>query len=374
MLKQGITIDKIVLREVEVPMRFAFETSFTSLPNKNAIIVELHSGDKIGYGECAALKYPFYSEESVIGAYPVLKDIFAPQVLEKATFTHPDEIDELFSWVRGNRFTKSAMNCALWDLYSQELGKPLYQALNGERKVIEGGVSIGIQESIEQLLSVVESSLHKGYRRIKMKIKPGKDYEYVKAVAENYPEISLTVDANSCYTLADIDLFKRLDQLHLTMIEQPLGHDDIIDHATLQKQIKTPICLDESIHSAEDVRKASEIGACKIINIKVARVGGLSEAIKVHDMAQKYHMPVWCGSMLEVGIGQLASIAIASLPNFTLAHDIVPSNHYFYEDVIEPPIVMENGFVKESNQVGLGAKVNQELLEKWTLHKDIIEG
>ncbi|HPI99447.1 MAG TPA: o-succinylbenzoate synthase [Enterococcus sp.] len=373
MVKQAITIDKIILREVEVPMRFAFETSFTSLPNKNAIIVELHSGDKVGYGECAALKHPFYSEESVIGAYPVLEEIFAPQVIEKGIFKHPDEVDELFSWVRGNRFARSAINCAFWDLYSQELGTPLYKALNGEYETVESGVSIGIQESIDKLLHVVDASLKKGYRRIKMKIKPGKDYEYVQAVVENYPTVPLTVDANSCYTLADIELFKKLDQLNLTMIEQPLAHDDIIDHATLQKQIQTPICLDESIHSAEDVRKAGEIGACKIINIKVARVGGLSEAIKVHDMAQKYQMPVWCGSMLELGVGQLASIAIASLPNFTLAHDIVPSSHYFHEDIIKPPIVMEDGFVKQSQESGLGANVNKELLEQLTVRKTVVQ-
>jgi O-succinylbenzoate synthase len=265
---------------------------------------------------------------------------------------------------------KSALDCALWDLYAKERNLPLAKALGGTRDKVESGISIGIQETPDKLLRVVENFMAEGYQRVKIKIKPGKDIKYLEAVRKRFGDIMLMADANSAYTLADIDLFKEMDQLGMIMIEQPLAHDDIVDHAKLQAVMKTRICLDESIHSVEDARKAIELGSTKTINIKVARVGGLTQAKKVHDLCESYGIPVWCGGMLDSGLARAHNIAVASLPNYKFPGDLPSSDRYWHKDFITPPITIDNkGMVTVPEKPGIGFDLIPELVDAFTYEK-----
>lgn len=362
-------LDKIVLRRMELELKAPFQTSFGTQVVREFIVVEAHGEGHIGYGECVVSSEPLYNEETVKTAWHIMEDFLIPMLYEKGTIEHPDEVSELFKPIRRNNMAKSALEAAIWDLHAKSNNLTLAEALGGEKKQIDVGVSIGIQESLDDLLMVVEGFVLEGYKRMKIKIKPGTDYEMLAGVRRKFPNILMMADANSAYTLKDIDVLKKLDELDLMMIEQPLAHDDIIDHAKLQAQLKTPVCLDESIHSLEDAKKAIELGSCKIINIKVGRVGGLTEAKKIHDYCESKNIPLWCGGMLESGIGRAHNIAITTLSNFVLPGDTAGSARYWHEDIISPEVVANNGTIDVPTGFGIGYQPVDSLMDKYTLEK-----
>lgn len=360
-------IEKVVIRKMKMDLKFPFQTSFGTEQERLFLITEIHSGDHVGYGECVVNANPYYSEETVSTAFSIIKEFLLPLILGKV-LQHPDEANEMFKHIRRNNMAKSSIENALWDLYAKTQNKSLAEVIGGQKSEIAVGVSIGIQETKEDLIIKVKESLDAGYQKIKLKIKPGKDIEYLRSIRENFGDIPIMADANSAYTLEDIELFKEMDRLNLMMIEQPLSHDDIIDHAILQRDIKTPICLDESIHSVEDARKAIKMGSCKIINIKIGRVGGISEAIKIHNLCVEHNIPVWCGGMLESGIGRAFNVAITSLPNFTIPGDTSPSSNYWERDIIKPEVTMDDkGYIQVPTSSGIGFEIDQEALDLFTL-------
>lgn len=361
-----LEINKIVLRKMNLELKSPFQTSFGVQTDRDFIIIELHGKNHIGYGECVASAKPLYSEETVGTVELMLEELLIPALLNKKDIKHPDELSEIFKPFRRNNMAKSALEGAYWDLYSKENNIPLYKALGGTKTEIEVGVSIGIQESLEDLIKVVQGFVNEGYKRIKIKIQPGYDLAILEGIRKQFPIIEMMADANSAYTLEDINLFKKMDNLNLMMIEQPLAHDDIIDHSKLQSEIKSPICLDESIHSLEDAKKAIELESCKVINIKIGRVGGLTEAKKIHDYCASKGIPVWCGGMLESGIGRAHNIAISSLPNFILPGDTAASSRYWNEDIISPEVTVQNGTIPLPNFAGIGYEPNNILMEKYT--------
>src|SRR5882724_2149903 len=366
-----LIIQSIELREIRLPLIHFFETSFGRTTERRIILVRVTDADGIeGWGECTAGEGPFYCEEWTETAWPTLNQFLAPMVagqqVEAAT-----EVGGLMKKVRGNRMAKAAIETACWDLESKRAGVPLWKHLGGVRHEIACGVSIGIQDSPEALLEKIERELAAGYQRIKIKIKPGWDLTVVRKVREHYPEILLMADANSAYTLNDVELFQALDDFNLMMIEQPLAHDDIVDHAELQKQIKTPVCLDESIHSAEDAQNAIQLGAGRIINLKLGRVGGHSQAKEVERVCRENNIPVCCGRMLESGIGRAHNIAMATLPGFTLPGDVSASSRYWEEDIIDPPVtVTARGTIVAPEKPGLGFDINQTRIESLTIRKE----
>ena len=315
-------ITSATLRQVDIPLRHAFETSFTRMTAKKTMILELtdDAGTK-GYGEVSAFDIPFYNEEFRAGAWELLINIMLPMILN-VDMAHPDEMYSLVAGIRRNNMSKSAINCALWDIFAKEANISLATALGGNKKKVETGVSIGIQATPQALVQVVNGYIEQGYRRIKCKIKPGKDYDYLAAVRKAFPNVMLMGDANSAYRRADFASLKRLDDLNLIMIEQPLEPGDLLDHADLQQLITTPICLDESITSLDDTRKMIRLGSGKIINIKVARVGGLTVAKQIQALAAKNDIQCWCGGMLDSGVARAENVAIATLPGYTLPNDI----------------------------------------------------
>lgn len=361
-------IDKIVLRKVAMPLQSVFETSFAAMTTKKYIVVEVYSEGLIGYGECSANEFPLYNEEFQDGAWVLLKNIMVPMLLKNQDLiNHPDDTSELFKHIRKNNMAKSSINCAVWDLYAKKKGLPLAKALGGSKDKVETGVSIGIQKDADTMLKVVEGYLNEGYRRVKIKIKPGHDIDIMSAVRKEFgPDLPLQADANSAYTLNDISVMKELDDLNLVLIEQPLSHDDIIDHAKLQAQIKTRVCLDESILSVEDARKAIELKSCGIINIKVARVGGLTEAKKIQAYCMSQGIPVWCGGMVDAGIARVHNIAIATLPGYKIANDIPASSRYYAEDIVTPLVKMEGTYVRVPEATGIGYEIDQDNLDKFT--------
>lgn len=367
-------IDKIELLHMEMPLLTPFETSFGRMMDKDFLLIKLFSGEHIGYGESVALPNPTYSEETT-GTIQYMLEKFLIPLLFEHDIQHPDDVSLIFSPIRRNNMAKSALEGGIWDLYSKQKGISLSTALGGSQTSIDVGVSIGIEKKIEDLLSKVESYLDQGYKKIKVKIKPGYDIEPLSKIRERFGyDIPLMADANSAYTLNDIKTLKQLEPLKLLMIEQPLAHDDIIDHAKLQKELETPICLDESIHSAEDAKKAIELGSCKIINIKIGRVGGLTEAKKIHDLCQLHNIPVWCGGMLEAGVGRAHNIAITSLANFTIAGDTSASNRYWKEDIITPEVVLSSpGKIAVPSEVGIGFELNEEVINRYLLSKKTFE-
>lgn len=362
-------IEEIRIDRLEMPLKHPFETSFGKLMTRDFLIVSATSGDITGYGESTAFPLPFYNEESTETVLYILKKLIIPQVLKMEKLEHPEDLDPIFQSVKGHRMAKAALEGAVWDLYCKKKGISLAKALGGTKTEIDVGVSIGIEPTIEELLDRVGSCIDQGYKKIKVKIKPGFDVKPMKAIRERFGmDVPLMADANSAYTLQDIDLLKQLDPLNLMMIEQPLAYDDIIDHAALQKELSTPICLDESIHSVDDARKAVEIGAAKIINIKVGRVGGLTEAKKIHDYCQAMDIPVWCGGMLESGIGRAHNIAITSLANFTIPGDTSPSNRYWDQDIAEPEIKFyKPGVIKVPEGPGIGYGINEQAFNDYVV-------
>lgn len=361
-------IKKVTMRHMKMTMKNPFVTSFGSMQEKEFFLLEVFDEDgNTGWGESAAFQAPWYTEETVQTTLHMIRDFLIPLVLNKE-IRHPDEISEIFTPIRKNNMAKAAVEGAIWDLYAKRTNQSLADAIGGVATEIEVGISIGIQTSTEKLLEVVDQYIKEGYKRMKVKIKPGYDIEVIQKLREVFPHIPLMADANSSYTLANIELLKQLDHYGLMMIEQPLGSDDIVDHAKLQKQMNTPICLDESILSVEDARKAIELGSTKVINIKIARVGGITEAKKIHDLCMNNGIPVWCGGMLEAGIGRAHNIALTSLPNFTLPGDTAGSSHYWEEDIISPEIVVEDGYIKVPKGNGIGFEPNMEVIERYLLN------
>ena len=357
------------LRLLELPLVRFFETSFGRIHHKTFLIVRLESGRAAGYGECVAEQDPYYSAETTETAWHVIERFVAPRVLG-AEFAHPRDIFPALAAIRGHHMAKAAVEMAAWDLYACERGESLSRTLGGVRDRIASGVSIGIQDSLDELVATVERELAAGYRRIKIKIKPGWDIGAVEAVRARVGAVPLMVDANAAYTPDDTDRLKALDRFDLMMIEQPLDYEDIADHAALQRQISTPICLDESIASVRAGRDAIAAGACRIINIKPGRVGGFAESIRLHDLCAASGVPVWHGGMLESGIGRAANIHLSTLPNFSLPGDIAASKRYFDPDLIDPPIeVAADGTIAVPTGPGLGVAIREDRLDRATVRQ-----
>jgi o-succinylbenzoate synthase len=366
-------ITRVELRLVSLPLIRTFRTSSSSKDRIDHILVRvIGEGGEEGWGECASPSDPYYCAETTETCWHILKDFLVPKLLGREWFSI-EEVVRFFGPIKGNRFARAGLEMACWDALGNLVGVPLASLLGGTRLEILSGVSLGIEADLNVLLEQVDRFIDEGYRRIKLKIAPGWDVAVVQAVRNRHPQIPLQVDANSAYTLKDVDLLKQLDDFNLLLIEQPLDHDDIVDHARLQAQLRTPICLDESIHSAEDARKALELDSCRVINIKVSRVGGLLEAKKIHDLCQTRGVPVWCGGMHEFGIGRAANVAIASLPGFTLPGDISGSDKYYAEEIVEPPIVADRGVVSVPSMPGIGHRPLLDRIKRHTLREQVFE-
>ncbi len=373
-----MNIERIELFHIRIPLVAPFETSFGVTAERESILARVTADGVTGWGESVADADPGYSYETVTTNWHVMTGYLIP-ALFSAPIADPREAPARFGRVRGHNMAKATLEAALWDIAAQQAGLSLRdyigavtgRAMN-DRVVV--GVSIGIQPTTEKLLERIERFLQYGYLRIKMKIKPGRDLQDVRAARAAFPDQMLMVDANSAYTLKDADLFRQMDDLNLLMIEQPLGYDDIYEHSKLQPQLKTPICLDESIHTPDHARMAIELGACKIINIKQGRVGGLTHAIAVHDICEAHGVPVWCGGMLETGIGRALNLALAALPNFKLPSDLSASNRYYNPDVIEPAFeINADGTLSVPSGLGLGVNVVSERLSKITLRHEAFD-
>ncbi|WP_409304176.1 o-succinylbenzoate synthase [Peribacillus sp. SCS-155] len=362
-------IKRVNLRHLKLDLLHPFTTSFMTEYDREFILVEVVGEDgQSGWAESVAMIDPLYNEETIKTNWHMLEDYLIP-ILLRTEIHHPDELSEKhFSHIRANYMAKSALEGAVWDLYARQQNASLASVLGGTKKSIEVGVSIGIKDSIDETLDVIGQRLSEGYKRFKLKIKPGWDIDLIDRVRKDYPEIPLMADANSAYSLEDMERLAALDDYNLMMIEQPLAHNDIIDHADLQARMKTPVCLDESIHSLEDTRKALKLGSCKIINIKIGRVGGLTESKKIHDLCQQHEIPVWCGGMLESGIGRAHNIAITSLPNFTLPGDTAASSLYWAEDIIDPEVTVEDGSITIPDSPGIGYAPSVAKIDKYTMY------
>jgi O-succinylbenzoate synthase len=365
-------IEAITLREIQMPLVHFFETSFGRLYSRRILLLTVQCDGITGWGESVAAEDPFYSSEWIEPAWSTIKDYLGPAVLGR-TVTAAHESAGLMARVRGHRMAKAAIENALWDAEAIQKQEPLWKLLGGTRREIQCGVSIGIQDSVEQLLDKIEFELAAGYRRIKVKVKPGWDLNVLERIRSRWPEIVLSCDANSAYTLDEVEHLRRFDRFKLLMIEQPLWNDDLYYHARLQRELRTAICLDESIRHARDAAAAVETGACRIVNIKVGRVGGFGEARKVHDACQDNNVAVWCGGMLESGVGRAHNIAISTLPNFRLPGDVSASKRYWKEDIIEPEVeVSLHGTIAVSDEPGRGYRIREDLIEKLTVRKETI--
>lgn len=369
----AIKIEQIVLRQIEMPLVHFFETSFGRTYGRKMVVVEVRCGGVSGWGEVTCGEHPFYNEEWTDAAWMILRDYAGPRVLNHE-LASAAETGARTAHIRGHNMARGGLEVAVWDLEARMAGEPLWKRIGGgARKEIPCGVSIGIQDSVDQLLQKIDTEINAGYQRIKMKIKPGWDVDVIREVRRRFPAIKLMADANSAYTLKDIDHLRRLDEFYLMMIEQPLAHDEIIDHVPLQAALETPVCLDECIRTAHQAEQAIRMKACRIINIKLGRVGGFAEAIRVHDVAQANGIPVWCGGMLESGIGRAHNIALSTLPNFVLPGDVSASKRYWKQDVITPPVeVTANGTIVVRDDVGFGYPIDLEHLDQVTVRQEIL--
>jgi O-succinylbenzoate synthase len=362
-----VRIDRLELRLCKLPLVSFFETSFGRSYDREFLLVRLEGDGHEGWGEAVAEANPYYSSETTETAWHIIAGFLAARLLGRP-FGHPREVFDAMRPIRGHNMAKAVLEMAAWDLYARIENQPLSRTLGGTRDRIASGVSIGIQDSLEQLKEKVAKELAAGYRRIKIKIKPGWDLDAVEMVRAEFGNIPLMVDANAAYTLDDARHLARLDKHELMMIEQPLDYDDVTDHVELQRQITTPICLDESIHTVRIARDAIAAGACKIINIKPGRVGGHRESIRLHDLCAAHDIPVWHGGMLETGIGRAHNIHLASLPNFSLPGDIAASKRYYAPDLIEPAIdIAADGTIAVPTGPGLGVHIVQERVDRATL-------
>jgi O-succinylbenzoate synthase len=368
-----LIIQSIELREICLPLINFFETSFGRTTDRRIVLARVRDADGAeGWGECTAGEGPFYSDEWTDSAWATLCEFLAPMVAGKQV-ENAAGVFALMKPVRGHRMAKAAIETACWDLESMKLGVPLWKHLGGTRQEIASGVSIGIQDTPEILLEKIRTEVDAGYQRIKIKIKPGWDVGIVARVRKEFAEIRLMGDANSAYTLADVSLFRELDRFNLMMLEQPLAHNDIFDHAQLQRQVQTAICLDESIHTAEDATHAIGLGSCRIVNVKLGRVGGHAEAKRVEQIARENDIPVWCGGMLESGIGRAHNIAMSTLAGFTLPGDVSASSRYWEEDIIDPPVTVSgSGTIAVRDAPGIGFKLKLPRIDALTVRKQTI--
>ncbi|HEY1336756.1 MAG TPA: o-succinylbenzoate synthase [Bryobacteraceae bacterium] len=366
-------IERVTLRQIRMPLVHFFETSFGRTTSRDIVLVEVHGGGISGWGEVTAGENPFYNEEWTDSAWLVLRDYVAPRVIGR-DLAGPEDVYPLSAHIRGHNMARGGLETAAWDLAARMDGVPLWKKIGaGARREIPCGVSIGIQDSVEQLLGKIETELTAGYQRIKMKIKPGWDVDVVRQVRERWPQIKLMADANSAYTLADADHLRRLDDFYLMMIEQPLSHDDIIDHAELQPRLNTPICLDECIRTPRHAEQAVKLRACGILNIKLGRVAGFRQAKRVHDIAQAAGIPVWCGGMLEAGIGRAHNIALATLPNFVLPGDVSASKRYWARDIIQPAVeTTPHGTIAIRDDPGFGYALDHDYIRHITVREESV--
>jgi o-succinylbenzoate synthase len=366
-------LNKLTLREIHLRLVSPFETSFGKTDLRRIVLVESEIDGISGWGESTAGENPYYCYETVETAWHILRDHLWP-IMRGREVSSASDVWDLLERVRGHNMAKAALETAFWDAEAKLRNLPLAKLLGGTREEIPCGVSIGIQPSLPDLIAKVEKELAAGYQRIKIKIKPGQDVEPVRALRDRFPQIRLMVDANSAYTLEDAPLLKQLDAYYLIMIEQPLGYDDIFSHVALQRQLETPICLDECIHDVEHARAAIELGACRIINIKLGRVGGHTPARRIHDLCQSNSIPVWCGGMLESGIGRAHNIAMSSLPNFSLPGDVSASRRYWAEDIIEPEVeVSRQGTIRVPTAPGIGYAPQMDRIEVVTHRRETLE-
>ncbi|MGD9344239.1 MAG: o-succinylbenzoate synthase [Candidatus Aminicenantes bacterium] len=367
-------IERIELSLLEMPYVHYFETSFGREESRTFVLVKVFSGGEFGYGEIVADRIPLYSYETTSTAWTVLKEFLIPSVFESG-IADPRNFYERVHVFKGHPMAKAGLELALWDLFAKAKGQPLWKIYGGEKQEISAGVSVGIQDSVAELLERLHTFLDEGYRRIKIKIKPGWDVGVCEEVRNEFPDIPLQVDANGAYTLKDKDTLKRLDDFDLLMIEQPFPPYDLWDHSRLQMEMKTPLCLDESAISQDSVRKALDMGSCRIVNIKVGRVGGIVEAIKIHDFCRQKNVPVWCGGMLESGIGRAHNIHLATLSNFALPNDLSASKRYYEQDLIEPPVeISERGTIAVPQSPGIGVNPQDIRIRKATLKHEIFSG
>lgn len=359
-----IKIKTVTLHHINQTLKVPFNSSIGHVTDRDSILVEVTDNDGTsGWGEVVAFSTPWYTEETITTCFHLLKDILIPLVMNE-TINHPDQLQDIFNKVKRNYMAKASLEGAIWDLFAKNQGRSLSSILGGVRTEIESGVVVGI-DSIPKMKEQISEYLKQGYKRFKVKISPFQDIELLEAIRREFPNLPLMADANSSYTLNDLDRLKELDKYNLMMIEQPLAADDIIDHAKLQEKLSTAICLDESIVTSEDARKAIELGSCKIINIKPGRVGGLTESVNIHNHCKNNQIPVWCGGMLETGISRAHNIALASLDNFSIPGDISSSTRYWEEDLVYPEIVAVNGKITVPSGVGLGFQVNMDVIRKY---------
>lgn len=359
-------LESVTVRRLKMEMLSPFTTSFATQTHRDLLIVEAQSGGMTGYGECVAIAVPLYSEEATSTCAVALEEFIIP-ALRGEEITHPSQVAELLSPFRRNNMAKAAIEGAVWDLWAKKQGQSLSESFGGTKTAVDVGLSIGIKKTDAELIEAVGDAVDVGYKRVKIKIAPGNDLRSLSAVRREFPDTAIMADANSAYTLDDVELFTAMDDLDLMMIEQPLAHDDIVDHRHLQSRIRTPICLDESIHSAEDARQAIELGSCRIINVKIGRVGGIAESRKIEQICREGGIDLWCGGMLETGIGRAHNVAIASMEGFTMPGDTAPSSRYWAEDIIEPAVMMHHGQITVPSRPGLGYQVRGDLLEELTL-------
>ncbi len=368
------TLERAELRRVRMRLKSPFMTSFGVEQDRECLILCLHADGLSGWGECVAGAWPGYSYETTATAWHVLVEFFLPQVLGKP-LPAPAELSSRLAAYRGHPMARAALEMCLWDLAGKSSNQSLQDMLGGEQKAVPVGVSIGIQESPKDLVAVAAAYIEEGYQRLKLKVKPGRDVQDVAAVRDRFPDQVLQIDANSAYTLEQQEVFLQLDEFDLLLIEQPLAEDDLVDHSRLQKLLKTPLCLDESILSARHARQALEIDACRIVNIKPARVGGISEAVRIHNECGQHGAPVWCGGMLESGIGRASNLALASLPGFTLAGDISATDRYYDQDVTAERFKLNpDSTIDVPQGPGLGIEIDEETLDRFTLLGTEIRG
>lgn len=361
-------IDRVEIYRTEIPLNQPFRTSFGEIDSQSSIVVKVFSDGATGYGEACPFLDPLYSYECIATMLLILKDYVVPAVLGKDIVGVDDYLDRV-AFIRGHNHAKAALETAIWDLRSRTEGKPLWRLLGGTRERVEVGVSIGLQPTPDDLCRKIAAYLEQGYRRIKIKIEPSSAFSTLEHVRSAFPDITLMVDANSAFSVGDIEALRQLDRFGLIMVEQPLAEDDIVDHAALQAKLKTPVCLDESIHSPDDARRAAALGSCRIINIKYGRVGGLARSVAIHDLCRAARIANWAGGMIETGIGQRFKIALASLPNFTYAADIETSDRFLTQDLVVPDIVQRQGFLESATVYD----VDEEKLRRFSRTIDILK-
>ncbi len=366
-------LSQVALYHLRMPLQSPFETSFGRMENRECILLAVHANGLIGFGECVSDRDPGYSYETIGTAWHILRDFIIPQVLGQ-DLKDAKDVQRRISHIRGHQMAKAGLEMALWDLQGKREGRSLRDLLGGQRHRVDVGVSVGIQTSPQALVKVVAGYLEKGYRRVKIKIKPGQDVAETSTLRMAFPDLRLQVDANSAYTLESAASLHPLDDLDLLLIEQPLAEDDLWDHSRLQAQFNTPLCLDESIISPPHTRQALEMDACRVINIKAGRVGGLSQAVAIHDFCREQGVPVWCGGMLETGVGRASNLALASLPGFTLPGDISATERYYKKDITNERFTLNpDSTIDIPEGPGLGVSINWEVLDRVTVKSLTLE-